>query len=252
MWASTLCPLSSSTLNMAFGSDSMTVPSISMAPSFLGMSSALHWSAHWTRTGLPRENRPQPTATTREASGTGNPAVADGPTQKSTSTGPIPSDAPAPAHRSSADELRSAERRGNASCSWTGPTLAAAIMEVVEHVEASAPGVHVLQVEADPLLTIRDIAERVGRSLDSVRHAITGARGAAGFPSSEMSSAGHRLWRWSKVAAWYGIEDPQLVEAKPTVQAINGWLALRDVVPDVAPAPEEVTSALSLVIPHVA
>lgn len=143
-------------------------------------------------------------------------------------------------------------RPGNASCSWPGPTLAVAIMEVVEHVEASAPGVHALQVEADPLLTIRDIAERVGRSLDSVRHAITGSRGVAGFPSSEMSSAGHRLWRWSKIATWYGIDDPQLIEAKPTVQAINGWLALRDVVPDVAPAPEEVTSALSLVIPHVA
>jgi hypothetical protein len=110
----------------------------------------------------------------------------------------------------------------------------------------------VLQVEADPLLTIRDIADRVGKSADSVRHAITGARGATGFPASEISTAGHRLWRWSKVAAWYGVDDPQLVEAKPTVQAINGWLALRDVVPDVAPAPEDVTSALSLVIPHVA
>ncbi|XRQ06143.1 hypothetical protein ACN3XK_57925 [Actinomadura welshii] len=145
-----------------------------------------------------------------------------------------------------------AERAGNASCSWPGRTLAAAIMEVIEHVEGSTQDVHVLQVEADPLLTIRDIAERVGRSLDSVRHAITGSRGVTGFPASEMSSAGHRLWRWSRIAAWYGIDDPQLIEAKPTVQAINGWLALRDVVPDVAPAPEEVTSALSLVIPHVA
>ncbi|SPT59756.1 hypothetical protein [Actinomadura madurae] len=159
---------------------------------------------------------------------------------------------PAPTRHHSFDEPRSADRLGNASCSWPGATLAAAIMEVVGHVEESAPGLHVLQVEADPLLTIRDIAERVGRSLDSVRHAITGARGATGFPSSEMSTAGHRLWRWSKVAAWYDLDDPQLVEAKPTVQAINGWLALRDVVPDVAPAPEEVTSALSLVIPHVA
>jgi len=149
-------------------------------------------------------------------------------------------------------ELQHAERPGTASCSWVGATLAAAIMEVVGHVEESAPGLHVLQVEADPLLTIRDIAERIGRSLDSVRHAITGSRGATGFPSSEMSTAGHRLWRWSKVAAYYGVDDPQLVEAKPTVQAINGWLALRDVVPDVAPAPEEVTSALSLVITHVA
>lgn len=149
-------------------------------------------------------------------------------------------------------EPQHADRPGNASCAWQGATLAAAIMEVVEHVEASAEGLHVLQVEADPLLTIRDIADRVGKSADSVRHAITGARGATGFPASEISTAGHRLWRWSKVAAWYGVDDPQLVEAKPTVQAINGWLALRDVVPDVAPAPEDVTSALSLVIPHVA
>ncbi|QXJ23698.1 hypothetical protein AGRA3207_004892 [Actinomadura graeca] len=149
-------------------------------------------------------------------------------------------------------EPQHADRPGNASCSWQGATLAAAIMEIVQHVEASAPGVHVLRVEADPLLTIRDIAERVGRSFDSVRLAITGARGQGGFPASEISTAGHRLWRWSKVAAWYGLEDPQLIEAKPTVQAINGWLALRDVVPDVAPAPEDVTSALSLVIPHVA
>ncbi|TDC86564.1 hypothetical protein [Actinomadura sp. 7K507] len=149
-------------------------------------------------------------------------------------------------------EPEHAERPGNASCSWPGPTLAVAIMEVTEHVESSAPGLHILRVEADPLLTIRDISERVGRSLDSVRHAITGSRGISGFPSSEMSTAGHRLWRWSKVAAWYGVDDPQLIEARPTVQAINGWLALRDVVPDVAPAPEEVTSALSLVIPHVA
>jgi hypothetical protein len=54
------------------------------------------------------------------------------------------------------------------------------------------------------------------------------------------------------VAAWYGVEDPQLREARPTTQAINGWLALRDVVPDVAPAPEDVTSALSAVITQVA
>src|SRR5215469_9963366 len=43
MWARTLCPLSSSTLKKAFGSDSTTVPSISMAPSFLAMPSALYY-----------------------------------------------------------------------------------------------------------------------------------------------------------------------------------------------------------------
>src|SRR6516165_6007854 len=55
MWARTLCPLSSSTRKKAFGSDSTTVPSISMAPSFLGMSSALRSVLvvrAWARLGL--------------------------------------------------------------------------------------------------------------------------------------------------------------------------------------------------------
>ncbi|WP_018657568.1 hypothetical protein [Actinomadura flavalba] len=150
-----------------------------------------------------------------------------------------------------------ADRPGNASCAWQGRTLAAAIMEVLEHVEESAPGARALRVEADPLLTIRDIAERTHRSIDSVRLAITGARGPGRggsddrFPPAEMSTGGHRLWRWSKVADWYGLDDPVLREARPTVRAINGWLALRDVVPDIAPAAAEVTSALDAVV-HVA
>src|SRR5687768_16817489 len=41
MWARTLCPLLSSTRNIAFGRASTTVPSISITPSFFGMSSAI-------------------------------------------------------------------------------------------------------------------------------------------------------------------------------------------------------------------
>src|SRR3954447_3113958 len=40
MWASTLCPLLSSTRNIALGRGSTTRPSTSMAPSFLAISSA--------------------------------------------------------------------------------------------------------------------------------------------------------------------------------------------------------------------
>ncbi|ACY99823.1 MULTISPECIES: hypothetical protein [Thermomonospora] len=155
-------------------------------------------------------------------------------------------------------ELRGKEQRGQAGCRWQAPSLSAAIMEVIELLESleppaeDVPPLRVLSVEADPLLSMRDIAERVGRSLESVRLCIRGTRGPGNFPPSETTSAGHRLWRWSRVAAWYGVEDPQLHEAGPTSQAINGWLALRDVVPQVAPAPEEVTSALSAVLSNVA
>src|SRR5829696_4798581 len=41
MWARTLWPLLSSTRNIAFGRASTTVPSISITPSFFGMSSLL-------------------------------------------------------------------------------------------------------------------------------------------------------------------------------------------------------------------
>lgn len=155
-------------------------------------------------------------------------------------------------------------RQGHAGCAWHAPSLAAAVMDVIGHVEDSAPGLRVLKVETDPLVSMRDIAERVGRSVENVRLSINGARGPGGFPAAETSSqpgrtrprtatpGGHRLWRWSQVARWYGIEGPQTYEAAPTAQAINGWLALREIVPEVAPSAEDVTSALSAVIQYVA
>lgn len=134
---------------------------------------------------------------------------------------------------------------GQAGCRWHAASLAAAVMEVIGHIEASGPGLRVLRVEADPLLSMRDISERVGRAIESVRLSITGARGPGDFPAAETSTSRHRLWRWSQVAAWYGIDDPRLREAGPTGRAINGWLALRAVVPQVAPEPRTMVRALA-------
>jgi hypothetical protein len=143
---------------------------------------------------------------------------------------------------------QSADHPGQAGCSWEAYSLAAAILEVVGHIEASAPGLTVLRVEADPLLSMREIAERVGRTIESVRLSIKGARGPGHFPASETSTPRHRLWRWSQVAEWYGIDDPQIQEAGPTARAINGWLALREVIPDVAPDPRTVVAALNTAV----
>ncbi|ROO91144.1 hypothetical protein EDD29_8891 [Actinocorallia herbida] len=137
----------------------------------------------------------------------------------------------------------SAEVTGPASarCSWEAPSLAQAMIEVVTEVEAAAPGIIVRRVEADPLLALREIAERVGRTVESVRLASTGQRGPTGFPPPEQ----HRLWRWSLISAWYGIADPALDEAAPTTRAVNGWLALREVVPELAPDPRSLVKALT-------
>lgn len=152
-------------------------------------------------------------------------------TQGQVTVGFVPSGAPA-------------DHQGQARCGWEAPCLAEAIMTVIEHVEASACGLRVLAVEADPLLTMRDIAEHVGTSLEIVRLSIKGTRGAGDFPRSETTRGDHRLWRWSRVAAWFGIDDPQTREAGPAAHAINGWLALRSVIPEVAPAPHTLVSAL--------
>src|ERR1700753_2095750 len=74
MWASTLCPLSSSTRKKALGKVSTTVPSISMAPSFLGMSSALHlraWLVVSRQSAMvrPRNEGPQDGSTSRPIAG---------------------------------------------------------------------------------------------------------------------------------------------------------------------------------------
>lgn len=145
-------------------------------------------------------------------------------------------------------DAHQADHPGHAGCRWQSTSLAGAIMEVIAHVEASSPGLRVLRVEADPLLSMRDIAERVGRTIESVRLSIKGARGPGNFPAAETSTPRHRLWRWSQVAVWYGIDDPQIREAGPTARAINGWLALRDVVPQIAPEPRTMVRALASAI----
>jgi hypothetical protein len=136
------------------------------------------------------------------------------------------------------------DHQGQARCTWPAPCLAEAIMTVLEHLEASACGLRVLEVEADPLLTMRDIADYVGTSLEVVRLSIKGTRGPGNFPRSEITRGDHRLWRWSRVAEWFGIDDPQTREAGPAAHAINGWLALRSVIPEVAPTPQTLVTAL--------
>lgn len=141
-----------------------------------------------------------------------------------------------------------ADRPGQAACVWESSSLAGAVMEIIGHLEASAPGLRVTGLDADPLLSVQEIADRVGRTVESVRQSVKGAMSARRpFPPAETATP-HRLWRWSVVADWYGIQDPQIREADPTARAVNGWLALREVVPEVAPDPRSLVIALGTAI----
>ena len=82
------------------------------------------------------------------------------------------------------------------------PSFAAAVATAIRQVE-SVPGLQARRVEPDDLVTMAEIAERLGRSRESVRLLIRGARGPGGFPPPVSHlKAKSRLWRWSEVVVW--------------------------------------------------
>lgn len=92
------------------------------------------------------------------------------------------------------------------------PTFSEGVLSAIRDVE-SVPGLRVLRVEPDDLVTMSEIAERLGRTRESVRLLVSGQRGKGDFPApvSHLRSRS-RLWRWSEVAEWAGVgtaEDRQ-------------------------------------------
>lgn len=83
-------------------------------------------------------------------------------------------------------------------------TLAAAIASAVRDVE-SVPGLDVVGVAQDDLVTLADIASRTGRSYESVRLLAAGRRGPGEFPVPVHTTSGDRPWNfysWAAVATW--------------------------------------------------
>lgn len=105
-------------------------------------------------------------------------------------------------------------------------TLADAIATAVRDLESA--GFTALRVMEEDLVTLADIAERVGQSRESVRRYATGERGPGGFPPPvNPMRAGTTFYRWSEVAPWIqshlGVTvpdaDPVLAVANLVLQA---------------------------------
>ena len=106
------------------------------------------------------------------------------------------------------------------------PTTADAIASIVRQVESV--GLVVLRVLDGDLLTLADIADRIGQSRESVRRYSTGERGPGSFPPPvNPARDGTVFYRWSEVAPWLrlslGIDlpdpEPALVVANLILQA---------------------------------
>jgi len=90
-------------------------------------------------------------------------------------------------------------------------------------------GFEPLAVE-DELVSIADIAERTGRTRQSVSMLVGGQRGGGGFPAPVAGNVRSPLWHWADVASWFEGDDGQqrvTGERSRIVAAINGALANR-------------------------
>jgi hypothetical protein len=79
------------------------------------------------------------------------------------------------------------------------------------------------------LLTLADIADRIGRSRESIRRYVTGDRGAGGFPPPvNPRRDGVQFYRWIEVVPWLRTRlDIEIEDADPALVVANLVLQAR-------------------------
>ncbi len=122
--------------------------------------------------------------------------------------------------------------------------LAEAVSSAIAAIEG-VDGLRVTRMAPDDLVTIAEIAQRLGRSRESVRLLVTGARGPGDFPSpvSHLRTRS-RLWRWSDVAIWAGHLGPEEAAQARFLAAINAALELRSSAPGLRERERALVTAL--------
>ncbi|MGH8990853.1 MAG: helix-turn-helix transcriptional regulator [Acidimicrobiia bacterium] len=107
-------------------------------------------------------------------------------------------------------------------------TMLAAIISAIQAIE-TVDGLEVLHVDPDELVWASEIAERTGRTRQSVDQLIKGQRGPGGFPAPATHATRNPLWRWPEVETWFAAyegREPD-TERSTVLGAINGALQAR-------------------------
>ena len=108
-------------------------------------------------------------------------------------------------------------------------SLDRAILSAVADLER-IDGVDVVRIADAGLVSMADIAARIGRTREGVRLLITGARGPGGFPPPITDPRSrYRLWRWSDVALWLTkhLGEELAIADDEILAAFNAGLELR-------------------------
>jgi hypothetical protein len=121
------------------------------------------------------------------------------------------------------------------------PRYEDAVLSALRDLRAVFPEAELLEIRPDSLVTLDDIAQRTGRTHESVRLLVKGKRGPGGFPRPTTGVLHRRtkIWRWYEVERWFaealGIEVPGH-EHGAFLDAVNHLLELQRVVPHVPDA----------------
>ena len=102
-------------------------------------------------------------------------------------------------------------------------TLTEALNSAIKDVRSA--GADVQSIEPDPLVSLSDIAERVGKTRAAVSLYATGQRGVGGFPPPvHRVSTSTPLYRWSSVARHFverGEIDPETAEQALAIEEVS-------------------------------
>jgi len=90
--------------------------------------------------------------------------------------------------------------RGVLNVDRDAASMSAAIVSVVRDVARA--GFRVVGIEDDDLVSLKTVAQRTGRSYESVRLLASGKRGPGEFPEP-LSGDGWALYSWAHVSEWY-------------------------------------------------
>lgn len=112
--------------------------------------------------------------------------------------------------------------------------LIAAVVSAVQQVE-KVPGLTVTGLATQDSVSLGDIAQRLGRTYESVRLLASGERGPGGFPPPVVDAGSIRVYSWMAVAKWAGDAlGTALPPANASLTVINDALRLRSELTEVS------------------
>jgi hypothetical protein len=115
---------------------------------------------------------------------------------------------------------------------WPARSVAEAVADAVRWLDRS--GLRALRVDADDWVTVADVAQRIGRSRETVRLWSIGRLGPAGFPPPLNPGRDTTFYSWVEVQEWLrarmGLDPPY---EDPTLAAANLALQVRALLPRV-------------------